>query len=133
MKITTIVLAAAALAGCATQLTPEQQAIVTQTAARQVTCSGADDCEVKWGRAVQWVLDTNAFRIQVQTDVMIQTAGPLPDHPELAVVVSKIATGGGNFRFEVSGGCDNMFGCIPTLEIAKASFVKAVMDGVRAK
>lgn len=97
--------------------------------AREVTCDGAEDCEIKWGRAVQWVLDHTAFRIQVPTDTLIQTAGPTPNHPDLAVVVSKVALGGGRYRFELRGGCDNMFGCSPTLEYAKAYFVRALMDG----
>lgn len=97
--------------------------------AREVKCSGHDDCEVKWGRAVQFVLDNSFYRIQQQTDTIIQTAGPLPNHPELAMVINRVALGGGKYRFNLRGGCDNMFGCSPSLDYATAYFVRAVMDG----
>lgn len=98
-------------------------------AAREVTCVGADDCDVKWGRAVQYVLDHGAYRIQLQTDAMIQTAGPTPNSPDLAIVINRIPLGEGRQRFELRGGCDNMFGCSPSVDYAKAFFVRAVMDG----
>ena len=75
------------------------------------------------------MIDNNAYRIQIQTDTMIQTAGPLPNDPRLAVVISKVARGGGVYSFQLQGGCANMFGCSPTLDYAKAYFVRAVMDG----
>jgi len=117
-----------ALAACVT-MTPAEQAALQEQAARPVTCSGSDDCEVKWGRAIQWVLSNSQYRIQVQTDQLIQTAGPTPDSPVPAFVISRVAMGGGNYSFSLQGGCDNPFGCVPSLLESQASFVDAVMGG----
>lgn len=122
-----ILLSVLGLGSCATTLSPEALAIQQEQAARPVLCQGADDCEVKWGRAVRWVLDNSAYRIQVQTADIIQTAGPLPNDPRSAYVVSRVALGGGRFQFEIRSGCDNMFGCFPTDLEARAGFSTAVL------
>lgn len=111
------------LAGCATA----PDLLAEADAARPVTCSGHDDCEVKWSRALRWTLDTVAYRPQIQSDQMISTMGPLPNDPRPAVTITKVAQGGGTYSFEFRAGCDNLFGCIPSLAAVKASFVRAVM------
>jgi hypothetical protein len=128
MKPTYIFAAAVlTLAGCATT-TPEQQAAINAQAARTVSCSGQDDCAVKWGRAVKWILDNSAFKIQTQSDTMISTMGPLPNDPTPTFTVTKIAEGNGAYEFDFRAWCDNMFGCVPTNARSKAGFVMAVMD-----
>jgi len=95
-----------------------------------VTCEGQSECEVKWGRAIQYVLDNSSFRIQQQTDSLIQTAGPSSINQfDIAMLVSKVPLGDGKYRFDLRAGCDNAFGCNPPLEHAKGYFVRAVMDG----
>jgi hypothetical protein len=115
------------LAGCAT-VSPEQQAALSAEASRPVTCTAGPDCEVKWGRALKWVLDNSSYRVQSQSDVMISTMGPLPNDPRPAFTITKMATGGGAYVIDFRAGCDNMFGCIPSLVEAKASFVRTVMQ-----
>ena len=116
------------LVGCAS--TPEQDVAMRRDVVRDVTCEGQSDCEVKWGRAIQYVLDNSSFRIQQQTDSLIQTAGPSSkNQSDLAMLISKVPLGGGKYRFDLRAGCDNAFGCYPSLEYAKAYFVRTVMDG----
>lgn len=128
MRYKPLVVAAVLLSGCASAPSPAEDAAMRKDAVRDVSCAGQNECAVKWGRAVQWVLDNSAFRIQIQTDNLIQTAGPLPDQVELAVVVSKVPLGNDRYRFELRGGCNNMFGCSPSLDYAKAYFVRQVED-----
>ena len=117
--------ACAAIAACTT-MTPAQQAETQRQAARPVTCTVAD-CEVKWGRALQWVLNNSAYKIQNQSESLLTTMGPLPDDPRPAFTISKIAQGDGRYVIDFRAGCDNMFGCVPTLVESRASFVQAVM------
>ena len=98
-------------------------------AARPVTCHGADDCQVKWGRALQWVLSNSAYKISNQTELLISTLGPLPDDPLPAITVSRLPTGDGDYLFSLQMGCDNLFGCQPSLLSLQASFVRSVMGG----
>jgi PDZ domain len=122
----------AALCGCAPRMTAQQQAAVQAEAARPVGCFGADDCQVKWSRALLWVKNNSAYKFQQATDSLISTMGPLPDDPRPAYTITKIANGGGRFTFDFDGGCDNMFGCVPSLLEAKASFVAFVMGPAQA-
>lgn len=119
---------AVAVSACAT-LTPEQQAALRRDGLREVTCDGAADCDLKWSRAVQWVLDNNHHRIEVMSDVMIQTAAPRDSSTHLSVVITRTPLGDGRYRLDMRGSCDNMFGCTPSYEVARAHFVRAVMDG----
>ncbi|MDR3507015.1 MAG: hypothetical protein P4L64_03860 [Caulobacteraceae bacterium] len=117
------------LAGCET-ITPEQLAAQNAQASRTVECRGQEDCDVKWGRATRWVLDNSEFKIRSQSETMIATMGPLPNDPTPAFTITKIALGQGAYEFDFRGGCDNMFGCVPSMTASRASFVNAVMDGV---
>jgi hypothetical protein len=92
-----------------------------------VTYQGFDDCEVKWGRALQWVLHNSEYRIQVQTDSLIQTAGPTEDSASPAFVISRIPLGGGRYEFSMQAGCDNIFGCVHSVETSRAAFAVTVM------
>ena len=130
-SILAIVVLSLCVAGCET-MTPEQLAAQNAQAARPVGCQGQEDCEVKWGRATRWVLDHSEFKIRSQSETMIATMGPLPNDPTPAFTITKIALGQGAYEFDFRGGCDNMFGCVPSMTASRASFVAAVMDGVSA-
>ncbi|HLG85976.1 MAG TPA: PDZ domain-containing protein [Alphaproteobacteria bacterium] len=114
------------LNACAHQ-TPEQEAALRAEAARPVECGGAEDCQVKWSRALQWVKNNSAYKFQQATDSLIATMGPLPDDPRPAYTITKILQVGGRATFDFDGGCDNIFGCVPSMLQAKASFVNYVM------
>lgn len=114
------------LAGCAT-MSNEQRAELEISASRSITCQGKDDCEVKWSRAVQWVRENSAYRFDQATEYVISTKGPLPNDVRPAYTITRVAKGDGSFEFDFGGGCDNMFGCRPSMLEAKASFSDYVM------
>jgi hypothetical protein len=114
------------LTACA-QLTPEQQAALQRAANRPVTCMAGKDCEEKWSRVVQWVKENSAYKFQTVSDTVIQTMGPLPDDARPAFTVTKVSTGNDSYMINLDGGCDNIFGCVPSLLKLKASFAVAVM------
>lgn len=120
-------LVAIIMSACATAPSAEQLAADQAAAAKPVICQGPEDCEVKWGRATKWVLDNSEFRLRTQNDSVLETFGPLPNDPTLAVAISKVAKGSGAYEFDFRAGCANMFGCHPSETAAKASFVRAVM------
>jgi hypothetical protein len=100
------------LSSCA-RLTPEQQAALQQAANRPVTCTTGKDCEEKWSRAVHWVTQNSAYKIQAVSDNVIQTMGPLPDDPRPAFTVTKVFNGNDTYTLNLHGGCDNIWGCVP--------------------
>lgn len=121
-----VVVACLVLAACNT-MTPEQKSALAAQASRPVVCSSDQDCRVKWSRAVQWVMQNSAYKLQTQSDLVIQTMGPLPDDTRPAFTISRSANANGSGVINFSGGCDNIFGCIPSMLEEQASFVQFVM------
>lgn len=117
------------LTGCATtQFTPEQEAEIAMWAATDIVCEGEAQCDVMWGAATQFILDYSDFRVTQATDRLITTAGPTPDGTALAYSVTRIEIGEGRNRFDFRAGCGNIFGCYPTVEVARAGFAKTVIQ-----
>lgn len=125
-RIYAVLFVAAVLPSCTT-MDAQQRAELTAQANRSVTCKKGDDCEMKWSKATQWVKENCEYKFQTVSDNVIQTMGPLPYDPSPAYTITKMSDGNGVYTFDFSGGCDNIFACIPSLLQAKASFVNYVM------
>lgn len=121
-----ILVAGLVLSGCVT-MTPQQRAAMQASAARPITCFGPEDCQIRWGRALQWVKLHSAYRFDQASDSLISTKGPLPSSPDSAFTITKLARGGGRYDIDFSAGCDNFIGCIPSVIEEKASFADYVM------
>ncbi len=124
MKTPCAVFAPLVLAACAT-MTPQQQAELKSEAARPITCSTKDDCEVKWARALRWVQDHSRWKIRNATESLITTEGPF-DSTDAAFSITKLATDGGVYEIEFRAGCGNIFGCVPSILELSASFNRSV-------
>lgn len=111
------------LIGCAPSMTPEIKARLQDAANQPVTCEAGPECDRKWSRATQWVRQNSAYRFQIVNDSVIQTYGPTRNSPSPGFIITKVATGQNNYEIEFGGGCDNMFGCRPSMLEEKASFV----------
>lgn len=109
------------LTGCVT-MTPEQQAQLQRDAAIQITCTKGDDCDEKWSRAVAWISQNSSYKIQTQTDSLIQTFTPTGGTTSNGFLVNKVALGKGTYQITMSSACDNPFGCIPDAQTLRASF-----------
>lgn|SRR5487761_1326865 len=121
-----IIIAGLVLAACNT-MTPQQTAALAAQASRPVICSSEQDCRVKWSRAVTWVSQNSAYKFKSQTDLLIETMGPLPDDTSPAFTITRTANADGSSIINFGGGCDNIFGCIPSLLEEQASFIQFVM------
>jgi PDZ domain-containing protein len=109
------------LANCASA--PTQQA----AAPRPITCKAGPDCDAKWSRAVSWVTTNSSFKIQTQTESIVQTMGPLRSDPSPAFTVTKVAVGNDSYEITFTGGCGNIFGCIPTIPESRINFTNFVL------
>ncbi len=106
------------LAGCTT--IPSDPAVM-ELSRRDVICTEGADCDAKWSRAVAWVAQNSRWRIQTQTDTLIQTMGPL-DTSDAAFTITKVAHGNGTYTILFAAGCGSMFGCIPSVPGLKVVF-----------
>ena len=114
-----IVAILASLVACTS---PQQEAAWRADAQRPMTCAGADDCSVKWSRALEWVTDNSQFRLQIANDSLIQSAGPGDEDPASAFIVTKRSLGDGKYQIVFRSGCSNMIGCVPSGLALQASF-----------
>jgi len=118
------------LAGCAT-MTPEQIAAkkaMEANAAKEIICLKGDDCDVKWGRAIDWIKKESKWKIKTQTDNLIQTLGlDSTDNRHPGFVVFKTPVGSERFRITMDTVCD----CFENPLLFKASFNTFVLGEVK--
>jgi len=113
-----IIIIAAGLAGCATVPPSDRQPI------QAITCKSKADCDVKWSKAVAWVSANAAYRMQVQSEQLIQTYNSIDTG--LSVVVNKISEPNGAGKIVARMSCGNMFGCFPDTYVALQQFTAFV-------
>ena len=114
------VVAAFALAGCQT---------VEPIHTPPLECEGEDQCKLYWERAQVWVAKYSYWKIQVATDVVIQTFNATQSSTYNHYSLVREPMGGGVERISMTTGCDNMFGCQVRPDVARRSlfvFVKSV-------
>ena len=106
-------------------MSASDKAYYQRVANSPIYCSDADDCEVKWGRAILWVSQNSHWKIRNQSDNLITTEGPF-DSVYAAYCINKVPLGKGKYRIMMRAGCGNPFGCVPSTLQLKANFVEFV-------
>ncbi|MDE8343239.1 MAG: hypothetical protein POG24_05405 [Acidocella sp.] len=96
--------------------------VTIQMANEQVLCSGKSDCDAKWSKALEWVVQNAAYTVNIQTDDLIQTNGPFQNDVTSRITITKILAPDGSGQFIFNSQCDNVFGCNPSGVTLKASF-----------
>jgi hypothetical protein len=74
------------------------------------TCEGEADCKIKWEAAQLFVAKNSDQKIQVATDVLIETFNPTYS-TNIAMRVMKEPLGGGRYKLVALAFCNNWFGC----------------------
>jgi PBP1b-binding outer membrane lipoprotein LpoB len=95
-------------------------------AAKPIICQNKKDCELKWERAVAWVVSNSEWKIQTQTDNLIQTFGPEEDSTSTAFLISKVPLSNGRYQITITADCGRRGLCIPERTWAKAMFGRYV-------
>jgi hypothetical protein len=91
-----------------------------------VVCTDRSDCDSQWSKAVAWVTSNSYYRVQTQTEQMIQTYGPDPSAIYTAYTVNRIENSDGSGSIEFRAYCANEFGCTPQTSVAADSFADAL-------
>jgi hypothetical protein len=99
-----------------------------------VACATQDECDVAWQKAIEWVSDRCAFKIQTQTESLVETGGPLPGPSnDVACRLDRIPTGdSGSAQLEITARCGNYFGCIPEPLYLRAAFHEEMRAAIAA-
>lgn len=89
-------------------------------------CEGEADCTAKWEAAQLYVVKTAGFKIQVVTNVLIETYNSTGSSTDLAMRVTKEPLGGGRYKLVATAQCANLFGCTPSPSYAVSIFNSTV-------
>jgi hypothetical protein len=128
MRVFVALCSLSAVGGCATA---SQQATAPPPA--PITCQAGADCDAKWSRAIGWIASNSHWKIQSQSNLLVQTYNSVDESPSPGFTVTKVATGQpGIYQIGFDGGCANLLGCIPTIAESRASFTAFVNAGIPA-
>ncbi len=114
------------LTSCATTPSSAIQAKRAELEATTPICIDEKDCKVKWEAAQLWIVHNAGFKLQIATDVLLQTYNATGGSPSIAVQATKEPLGGGKYKIGVVISCDNMFSCVPNQWDAALAFNRTV-------
>jgi hypothetical protein len=89
-------------------------------------CDGADQCTAMWKRAQVWIANNGHYRVQLVSDAIINTYGPVYPEVWYAYQVVREPVGDGREEIKLSGACANRFICHGNLDIYRADFKRFV-------
>ena len=98
-------------------------------AAEPLGCVDRVQCDLYWQRARVWISSNSYYRVQLSSDSVIETYGPIAGRMELAFRVLKIPDGAGGARITVTATCGNVFRCSPTVTDAIVTFKQFTQMG----
>jgi hypothetical protein len=109
-------------------ITAEQQASVAEPP-KPITCHVGADCDAKWSRANAWITAHSKYKAETSSESLIQTSGPstFETDPSPTYKVTKVATGPDTYAIELTGGCDSIFACTPTISAAQGDFTQSIL------
>lgn len=109
-------LLAATLAGCATPL-------LTEIRPEPVLCLGKQQCDAMWSRAQLFVVQKTNYRLQIVTDAVIQTYGPISNYDtSLAFTVTRETAADGSGVIRMIARCGSAAQCLPPPTLAGQQF-----------
>lgn len=126
LALIAVALLSSLLASCVTTPSPAIQAKRAELERTTPICVDENDCKAKWEAAQLWIVHNAGFKLQITTDVLLQTYNATGGSPSIAVQVTKEPMGGGKYKILVNISCDNMFGCVPNQWDAALDFNRTV-------
>jgi hypothetical protein len=118
------------VAACAS--TPPPDPLLLNAANAPQRCTISEDCEVKWGRAFDWVRHHSVWQINVATNSLIQTEGQM-NLASPAFTVRRTAVGEDQYEIVLEIACADTFdaqtSCLPHVLEWKANFASIVNRG----
>jgi hypothetical protein len=115
------------VSACARSLPPDQQADAQAQIDRPLVCGNQLQCDIMWGRAIEFVRTRADYPITHLSSEEIRTKN---GGPGLGMVVYKVPDGGGAAHLRYMVICEFEFQCEGAHSYQlRASFVRYVLDG----
>jgi hypothetical protein len=86
-------------------------------------------CKPEWERAQVWLAKHSAWKIQIATDVMIQTCTSVDESAFLDFTIIKEPTGAWRHRITVSTHCASWFHCVPGEDDTRSTLLYYIKTG----
>jgi hypothetical protein len=116
----------AMVAGCVAPYRPPEK-----TVPDPVLCLNTAQCAAMWSRAQVFVTTKSAYRLQLVSDSVIQTAGPIRNEVGLAFLVTRRMNEDGSGVITMESGCGLVYvGCTPSAALAARQFFDYVSGAV---
>ena len=90
------------------------------------TCTTEPECDAMWDAAQLWIVQNAGMKLQLATDVVLETYSPQNGNMRLGVRAVKQNRGELGSRIEVSVWCGNIFGCMTDTREAALDFNRTV-------
>lgn len=102
----------------------EAAAVITH---ERVICTSDSDCAVKWSSAVNWVVRQSHWKVQTQSDTLLETYGP-GDTRYPSFILTKQLQPHGAAMLTLEANCGNLE-CLLLKPLYEASFIRGVDGG----
>jgi hypothetical protein len=92
-----------------------------------INCRAGADCDAKWSRAVGWITTNSRWKIESQSDTIVQTSDSVNGSLSPSFTVTKVATADPSvYEIVFDGRCENILRCEPTVAESRAKFAAFV-------
>jgi len=92
-----------------------------------IRCQAGTDCDLKWRKAYEWVIESSGLKLKTKTDDLIKTEESSRESRTLVVTITKNPTSQSSiYEIDFIGGCSSMLSCIPAVAESRASFANFV-------
>jgi len=129
-KKTVLSLAALMLAACASKPVPSVADVSDAT--EPLICDGPVQCQTAWRLAQLWVVTNSGLKIQLATDVVIQTYPGDQTTTLRNYTITRQPIEGQRERITFASACQSIFGCRGNEVQLAASFKRYVREGMLA-
>jgi hypothetical protein len=86
-------------------------------------------CKPEWERAQLWLAKHSSMKVQIATDVMLETYNSTGYDPVYSFTVTKEPAGGGRYRIAARLTCGNPLGCDPNAGDIQDAYLYYVKTG----
>lgn len=126
MRLAILILSAGLLSSCASTIGPIVKARLAPAGVESpVLC---DVCKTEWERSQLWLLAHSKWKLQMATDVVLQTFNPIEYDVSFGFQVTKSPKAGG-YQIVMAAICGNPLGCEPEAADVRRAFYHYVRTG----
>jgi hypothetical protein len=92
----------------------------------QIRCQAGPDCDLKWERAYQWVVENSGLKLKTKTDGLIKTEADGEDRTLVVTITKNPTPQPGTYEIDFIGKCPSLLSCVPSAAESRTRFANFV-------